>query len=207
MCSQILGVPQNHVAQRTAFDADVLFFHHVLEVWEQEELETMADSFGVQEDGVVEVVHISFVGFTAMEETWHLLIINDNVVFAVEDLLSKEVDLRGVVFFIYHVEACEELHKSLIGLTDPLLQMIDHLLDMCDSYEFDSCQNQFELKMWSFLLKLIYDFSDGLQLIDKWHLVSIVIKKHARNVPVLHNIALLSNASFKGRFCDLFEEG
>lgn len=71
MSSKVFCVSQNHVAQRTNFYADIFLLNQVLEVWEQEELESVTDSLGSQKNGVVEVLAIPVVSFTRVEECWH----------------------------------------------------------------------------------------------------------------------------------------
>lgn len=70
MSSKIFSVSQNHVAQRTNFYADISLLNQVLKVWEQDKLESVTDSLGSQKNGVVDVLAITVVSFTCVEENW-----------------------------------------------------------------------------------------------------------------------------------------
>lgn len=58
----------------------------------------------------MQVVDISLVSFTGVEETWHFISIDLYVILSVKNRLCKLVNLRSVVFLIHHIEACEKFN-------------------------------------------------------------------------------------------------
>jgi len=88
--SQVKGVAQNHVAQGTNFNTDVFLDDLILQVREERQLEPMTDSLGAKEDGVMEVLAITVVSFTAVEEERHVSLTAVMVkLLSLQDLLSK----------------------------------------------------------------------------------------------------------------------
>lgn len=77
----------------------------------------MANSFGAQRNGVLEILAISVVSLTAMKEgrhwffllCWLLSGYNINFLLGCEDLLCEIADLRGIVFLVNHIETSDEL--------------------------------------------------------------------------------------------------
>lgn len=110
MSSEISGITQNHVAKGAYFDADVSLFHLVLKVGEQLQLESVSDSLGSEKDSVVEVLSISVVSLSTMEEAGHVFSVNLDNLFRRQDLLSKRRNLFSVVFLVDHVETSNKLH-------------------------------------------------------------------------------------------------
>ena len=78
MNSEITCVAQNHVAQGTGLDADILFNDLLLQVREQSELESVADSLGSNQDRVMKICCVLSVSLTAVEEAGQLLSIDFN---------------------------------------------------------------------------------------------------------------------------------
>ena len=85
MRSQVLGVPQDHIAQWAALDADIFLLNLLLEVWEQHELKPMTDPLGVERKGILKILTVSIMSLSSVEETRHLntllsrLLLRDNL--------------------------------------------------------------------------------------------------------------------------------
>lgn len=79
----------------------------------------MADSFDAEHDGIFEVLYISLMSLTCMEECWHFLfrgIYNLDLVLVVKNGVSKCTNFGSEIFFIDHVETSDELGELLVWL-------------------------------------------------------------------------------------------
>jgi hypothetical protein len=56
MSSQIFGIAEDHVAQWAALNTDISLLHEVLEMWEQEQLESVTNSFRTKRNSIMKVV-------------------------------------------------------------------------------------------------------------------------------------------------------
>ena len=74
MCSQIIGITQDHVTQGTHLNADVFALALLLEVWEHLQLEPMRNSFGIKRNGIMKIKPHPLMSLTSMEETSHAIL-------------------------------------------------------------------------------------------------------------------------------------
>ena len=70
VASQIKDVAQNEVGNRATFDTDPLFLHDFLQLWVICKSEAVTNSFGFQENGIVELEVVSVCAFAAVEDNW-----------------------------------------------------------------------------------------------------------------------------------------
>ena len=112
MRSQVLGVPQDHIAQRAALDADVFLLNLLLEVWEQHQLKSVTDPLGIERKGILKILTVSIMGLSSVEEARHLnkllgrLLLRDNlhILLAGQNLLCELSDLRRPILLIDHIK-------------------------------------------------------------------------------------------------------
>jgi hypothetical protein len=213
MGSKVASVTQNHVAQGAHLNTDVFLTDQVLEIWEQLQLEAMADSLGAQHDCVMEVLAIALMGLATVEEGWHWLLaarvcgLDDvNVLSGDKDIFGKVTDFRRVVLLINHVKSCDELSDSLVVSVGSLSDVLKHLVDVFFADNLETRYNQLELEMRRLLLKLVNDSSDNSQLLEKWQLLVVLVKEHARDVSKLDNKYVLVNASLESGGHQLLEK-
>lgn len=184
MSSQVLGVPQYHVAQWAALDADISLLNLLLEVWEKHQLKAVADPFGVERHCILKILTVPIVSFSCVEETRHmyllffgLLLRNDfNLLLTCQNLFGEISDLRRPVFLVDHIKPSYHLSQPLILLLSTLSNVVKHFLNMLFTDNFEPSQDQFELEVWALLLEFIHNFPDNLELINEWYLLLLLVK-------------------------------
>ena len=166
----------------------------------------MSDSFGPQHNSIHQVLTTSTVSLSAVEEYWHLFIVDLHLLLGLDDVLGKGRYLLGEIFLIYHVEPCDQLHQALILTVGALSDVLQHFVQMSLSQKLDACKNKFEIKLWVFLLQFIDHSSDDPELLDEVLVLSVFIEEHARDMSVFNHIHILLNARKESRFDELLEK-
>ena len=209
MLAQIFNITKDHVAQRTALDADVLLLAQVLQVREELQLEAVANALRTEHDSVLEVLDVALVSLTCMEERGHLLIaaIDDCDLFLiVENCLGKRADFRREVLLVHHVEARDELGQAFVLQTRTNLDVVEHLLHVTFTDDLQSRKNQTEVKVRVINLQLVNDLANDGKLGDKVLRLLVIIEQHARDVAVLDDEHILLNACCESASQQIFEE-
>jgi len=62
------------------------------------------------------------------------------------------------------------------------LDVLDHLVDMWQTHNFEAGQHQHQFEMRQLLLGLLDDLIDDVQLSEQAHRLPIIVKQHARDV-------------------------
>ena len=74
----------------------------------------MSDSLGTKHDRIHQVLAASTVSLSAVEKSGHFLFVNLNLLLGLNDIFSESGNFLSKIFFINHIEACDELHKPLV---------------------------------------------------------------------------------------------
>lgn len=148
----------------------------------------MANSLGVQEDGVVRLVVLPRVALSTMEVDVEGLAHGLSFGLGFVHLGHKVVDFRGEIFLIYHIEANDHIcvlfgFKSSINLH----------LDVIFSNNFEAANNNSHFEQWDCVSNLSLDFVENFTLTfdSNW---PIFVENHAENVfPFDNRDALLDH--------------
>lgn len=84
--------------------------------------------------------------------------------------------------------------------------MIEHLLDMLLSNNFEASQNQPEFEMGSLYLEFINHCADNSKLLDEGNILLVVTEQHTTNMSILYYEYILVNTPFKSCFEKLLEK-
>lgn len=142
----------------------------------------MTNALGSEHNGVLQVLDISLVSFTRMEESGHFLVatvMDGYLVLVVEDGVSEGTDLWRKVFLINQIEAGDELREPLVLETRTNLNVLQHFLDMALANNLESRNDQSEVKVRIVLLQLIDDFTDELEFRDEVNWLLVFVKDTA----------------------------
>ena len=90
----------------------------------------MTNSFRAKSDSIMEVVSVSVMSLTTMEEAWHLAVIDGNFVFIRNNLFTECGNLWGEIFFVDHVEPGNQFCKSFIFCASSLFDVSKHFGDV-----------------------------------------------------------------------------
>lgn len=152
MASKIEHVPKNEVRNGATFDADLLFFHDFLQFGVIREMESVADSFGIQQDGVVELEIVSIRTLAAVEINRELNTHGSSFCTGRVNLWQKLVDLRREVLLIDHVESDHHV-RVLFALEE----CVDLALDVVLAHNLEAASDDFHLEEWVHILNLLLD--------------------------------------------------
>ena len=128
MRSKIFSVPQDHVAQRADFDTNALLLDQLLQVREKLQLKAVADSLSSKHDGIHQVLPTSAVSLSAVEEGWHLFVVDLHLLLSLDDVLGKCRNLLCEVFFVNHVKSGYQLYESLVLTAGPFIYVLQHFV-------------------------------------------------------------------------------
>lgn len=112
-------------------------------------------------------------------------------------MFSKLCDLRSEILFVDHVKTCNEFCQSFVVRTRAYGNMIEHLLDMLLSNNFEASQNQPEFEMGSLYLEFINHCADNSKLLDEGNILLVVTEQHTTNMSILYYEYILVNTPFK----------
>ena len=93
----------------------------------------MADSLGAKHYGIMQVLDCAVVGLACVEEHWHALrrlLSHHHSLLSRKDLFGELADFWGEVLLVDHVEAGNELCKTLVFVVRAFSYMLDHLFDV-----------------------------------------------------------------------------
>ena len=88
-------------------------------------MEPMADSFGVEQNCIVQLLVVSVIGFSTVKINWKLSPIFGSNFSSFVNLVQEAVNWGSKIFFIYHIKAYNHL-----GIFHRLVHGIDLRLNM-----------------------------------------------------------------------------
>lgn len=200
MHPEVKRVAEQHVAQRTHFDADVLYNHFLDQVWEQAKLEPVANAFGVQQHGIVEIGHSLIVRLASMQEARHVSHLF--VLLCTQDQRRKSANLRGEVFLVDHVKASHKVRVLLVGPLD----VAQNLLGVRSADDLVACQNQHHTEVRVLGFNLVSDLLDDAKLINDVDCLAVVVKETSSSVAEFDDENVLLGARFESASEENLEE-
>lgn len=151
----------------------------------------MPDSFGVEQNCIMQICDIFLMCLTCVEEARHV-ICHTTCLLSSQNGWHEFLNAWCILFLINHIEARNKIRILLFGNSD----VIKNLTNMRMSNNFIARQNQTHLEIWYLLLCFINDFLDYRNFIQKRHRLLIFIKKAARGMPQFDYENVLFDASF-----------
>ena len=187
MASEIKNIAKKQVAYRATLDAYTLVLHDLHQLWVIRQMESMANSLGVEQDGIVQLLVSAVVRLAAVQIHWELSAHACCLLPRFVDLVEEMVNFRREVFFVNHVEA-----NNHVSIFPRLKYRINLRLNVPLANNFQATAHNLHLKQWEQDLNLfLYSLKDGELFLKGKR--AIFIKDHAKNVFPLNYCAALFN--------------
>ena len=84
--------------------------------------------------------------------------------------------------------------------------MVEHLLDMLLSNNFETSQNQPKFEIGSLYLEFIDNCTDNFKLLDEGDILLVVTEQHTTDMSILHDEHILVDTSFKSSLKKLLKK-
>jgi hypothetical protein len=159
MGSQVKSVAKHHVAERANFNADVFINVLLNQIRKQEKLESMTNALCVQQNCIMEIGDTLIVGFTRMEESWHLVSFRVFVVLRGQNLRHEICNARRELLFVNHVKPSNKIRICFFAD----LNMLNHLSNVGVPDDLEPSEDQHKLEVRNLLLCLVNNFLNNFK--------------------------------------------
>lgn len=190
MGSQVKLVGQHEVGDRTALNADLPLLHDLNELWVVCKVESVTNSLGSKQDGVVQLLVILHVRLSAVKEQRELDTQRGSFSLSFKELRQEFLDSWSKVFLANHIVADDHIFVLIKRLSIEI--GINLSLNVILTEDFETTSDNLELEKRETLLKSLDDSVKESQLSShvQW---TILIKDASKDVFDFNNCHHLSS--------------